>query len=784
MIARCLPLGLRLLLGMAVLTALGLVGATAVSQPGGAATDSEAPGAPGDKAVWTEADKDGFGTSTTTDSKVWYTLDDGELTEVYYPDLGTPSVRDLQLVVSDGKTFAEREARATTHKVQLVDQRALVYRQVNTDKSGDYRITKTYVTDSTRSTLLVDVSFESLSGKPYQVYALYDPSLDNGGDDDSGAVSAEALVATDEGIASALTSSPNLGKKSTGYKGTSDGWQDLRRDYRMDWSYSSSPDGNVVQTARLPVDGVENRDLTLSLGFASSAESAIQEAQASLATGFEQARTEYEAGWQAYLASLQPPPASVSETGLLRKTYNASLMTLAAHEDKTYRGAYVASPSMPWVWGRGLDSRGPDDTSGAYHLVWSRDLYQIATALLAAGDRAGAERALAYLFERQQKPDGSFPQNSEVDGTQRWENVQLDEVAFPLVLAWQLGRNDTATYQDHVKPAADYIVANGPPTPQERWENQGGWSPATIAAEIAGLVCAAEIAQANGDTDSATTYQDTADNWQQNVEEWTVTTNGPLSDHPYYLRITKSEGDNPADPDNPPDPDSPTTYEMGDAGPSEIDQRLVVDTSYLELVRLGVKPANDLDIVHTLEVVDSKAIVGPFSTPPNEPQKRGLRVKTPNGTFWYRYNFDGYGEQRDGEPWDIGFPHCDTLPKPCLESQDTIGRAWPIFAGERGEYELASEGSAAAASASERLASIAKTGNSGYMLPEQVWDGYFPPSGKPGFAPGEGTFSATPLAWTHAQFVRLAWSIEVGHPVERPQIVYDRYVGGDSQASP
>src|SRR5215216_2537103 len=184
MIARYLPLGLRLLLGMAVLTALGLVGATAVSQPGGAVTDGEAPGAPGDKAVWTEADKDGFGTSTTTDSKVWYTLDDGELTEVYYPDLGTPSVRDLQFIVSDGKTFAELETDATTHEVQLVDEQALVYRQINT-KTGKYRITKTYVTDPARSTVLVDVTFKSLSGQPYQLYALYDPSLDNGGDDDA-----------------------------------------------------------------------------------------------------------------------------------------------------------------------------------------------------------------------------------------------------------------------------------------------------------------------------------------------------------------------------------------------------------------------------------------------------------------------------------------------------------------------------------------------------------------------------------------------------------------------
>ncbi|HEX5849835.1 MAG TPA: glycoside hydrolase family 15 protein [Rubrobacter sp.] len=749
-----------------------------------AASSSEAPGAPGKKAVWTAADKDGFGTSTTTTSKVWYTLNDGKLTEVYYPDLGTPSVRDLQFVVSDGKTFAELETKATTHKVRLVDDRALEYRQINTDRDGKYRITKTYVTDPARSTVLVDVTFESLTGKPYRLYALYDPSLNNGGDNDTATSKDGQLLASDGKVASALIGSPEFGPSSSGYLGTSDGWTDLKNDYKMDWNFrSASTPGNVVQTAKTALTGLSgDRRLTLALGFGATRSGALSTARGSLTGGFQKAQAGYRAGWHGYLGSLKEAPASV-DTSLQRTTYDVSAMTLAAHEDKTYRGAYVASPSMPWVWGTTsqetgdiLDSRGPDETSGAYHLVWSRDLYQIATALMAAGDRAGANRALTYLFERQQKPDGSFPQNSTVDGSEHWENVQLDQVAFPLVMAWQLGRKDGATYRDHIKPAADYIVDHGPATPQERWENQGGWSPATIASEIAGLVCAAKIARLNGDEASATTYMSKADNWQRNIEEWTVTTNGPLADHPYYLRITKSPGDDPADSDVPPNPNAPTTYSIGDSGPSTIDQRLVVDTSYLELVRLGVKPADDPAIVRTLNVVDSKAIVGPFPTPPNEPQKRGLRVDTPNGTFWHRFNFDGYGETRDGGPWDIGYPSCDTLPRPCLQSQRTIGRAWPIFAGERGEYELAAGGSGAADSASERLASIAKTGNAGYMLPEQVWDD-FPPSGRSGFPKGEGTLSATPLAWTHAQYVRLAWSIQVGHPVEQPRVVSCRYAG-------
>src|SRR5215218_6055099 len=286
-----------------------------------ASSSSSAPGAPGDPAVWTPADKDGFGTSKTATSKVWYTLNNGELTEVYYPDLGTPSVRDLQFIVSDGATFAERETEATNQQVQLVDGRALEYRQVNTDKSGAYRITKTYVTDPARSTVLVDVTFESLTGKPYQLYALYDPSLNNSGSgesSDSGAVRNTALVATDGDVASALVASPDLAERSTGYKGTSDGWQDLKNDYRMDWGYRSSPDGNLVQTARLPVDGVQNRDATLSLGFAGSADGALQGARASLAAGFDQAQAQYETGWHDYLTPLKSPPASADSPGLMR----------------------------------------------------------------------------------------------------------------------------------------------------------------------------------------------------------------------------------------------------------------------------------------------------------------------------------------------------------------------------------------------------------------------------------------------------------------------------------
>jgi glucoamylase len=718
----------RILVPLLALTAGAAMASPVIAGPAQAAADP--PGGPGQAATWAPADKDGFGTSRTTRSPVWYTLGAGGLTEVYYPDLGTPSVRDLQFVVADGRTFAERESDSTTRRTVLADPRSLTYRQVNTERGGRWRLTKTYVTDPARASVLVDVSFESLTGRPYQVYALYDPSLSNGGLDDTGRTAGDALVASDAGSASGLAATPGFTATSTGYLGVSDGWTDLRGDFAMDWRYGSAAAGNIVQTGRTALDGRRHRHLTLSLGFGRDAGAALATARASLRSGFRPVAARYAGGWHGYLDGLARPPRSLRTAGE-RATYLASVMVLAAHEDKAYRGAYVASPTMPWAWGSSPTLENP---SGAYHLVWARDLYEIATGLLAAGDRAGAQRALDYLFTRQQRPDGSFPQNSLVDGTPHWTGLQLDEVADPILLAWQLGRRDSGTWS-HVRRAADFLVGwrdeaghTAPYTPQERWENQAGYSPATIAAEIAGLVCAADLAAANHDPADARRYLATADTWRARVGALTVTTTGPYSPRPYFLRLTKDGH-----------PDAGTTYNIGDSGPDNVDQRRVVDPSFLELVRLGVLPADDPIVVNTVSVVDSQ-----------------LAVRTPAGEFWHRYNFDGYGERRDGGPWDIGFS---------AGSRATIGRVWPIFAGERGEYEVA-----AGRGGAGRLAAMAGVADSGGLISEQVWD-----YNGPGEA-GTGTLSATPLAWSQAQFIRLAWSIQVGRPVERPGVVVRRYL--------
>jgi glucoamylase len=559
-----------------------------------------------------------------------------------------------------------RESAAATGQVTPSDPRSLTPRQVVTARDGSWRITKTYVTDPARDVVLIDVDVRSLNGRPLRLSSDLRAGLDK-----------------DRRAETALLAHPALGS----------------------------------------VDGVRSTHVTLALGLGRTKQAAQDAARASLAQGFATLSAAYAKGWHDYLDSLPARPAAAAPYAAL---YDTSLMVLAASEDKTYRGASVASPSMPWAWGQNTIEK----PSGVYHLVWARDLYQVASAQLAAGDRAAAERALDFLLFRQQKPDGSFPQNSAVDGTEHWKEIQMDQIGLPIVLAWQLGRTDARTLAK-VRLAGEYLVKHGPLTGQERWENQRGWSPATIAAEIAGLVTGADLLRRTGDAARAARWEATADAWQRSVQAWTATTNGPLSTAPYYLRVTKDRA-----------PDRPTTYNVGDSGPSAADQRRVVDPSFLELVRLGVKPAHDPVIENSVRVVDDQ-----------------LRVTSRLGTFWHRFSFDGYGETSTGAPWEIGKP----------DTYETYGRAWPLLAGERGEYELAS-----GRPATQELASMAAAAGSGLMLPEQVWDGR-PPSSGTASMPGKGTFSAAPLAWSHAQFVRLALSIDEGAPVERPAIVACRY---------
>ena len=572
----------------------------------------------GSQLRWPTAAKNGFGTSVTPESKVWFTLANGVMTEVFYPTIDSPKIKRLELHVHvDARV--EKEVNDTVHKMELPNPASLTFRQVNTANTGQYTITKTYVTDPRRNSVLIDVQLRSQI--PSYVSVDYEPTRQNSDN-------------------SALLS--NCGSKP--------------------------------QTSL---------KCTIALGFGENATAATNAARASLTRGFAATRREYEGGWSRYVAALPRIEAKH------QRQFNMAAMVLRGLEDKTFRGAVIASPSVPWGGGPNAD----EATISGYHAVWSRDLYHVATAFIALGDRATANRLLDYLFRVQQKPDGSFPRNSWVDGRPIGDALQMDQVALPVVLAYQLRRNDRATWQKHIKPAADLIVRRGPNTDQDRWEEKSGYFPATVAAEIAGLVCAAHIATINGDKDSAKGYFRTADEWAKTVQ---------LID------------------------------------PSR------VDAGFLELVRLGVKPAKDEAIIESLKVVDQT-----------------IKVATPAGEAWYRYNGDTYGETPNGGDFD---------------GRNGVGRLWTLLNGERGEYEIAVGDLAAAR---KRLDTLAQFANDGLMIPEQVWDRKDAPAG---FRFGAGTGSATPLAWSMAQFIRLAMNIKHGRNLETPDVVARRYLGSRTRA--
>src|SRR6266436_1601802 len=686
------------------------------------ATNRLAPGSPGDDAHWMSAAKEGFGSANNVASKVWFTLNDGVMSEVYYPTLDVPNVQMLQLIVVTPEGKVETESENTTHSIEVTDNaRSLSFQQENRAKSGAYVILKSYITDPDRDTVLVSVSFRAwkTDSSAYQLYVYYDPSLNNSGMHDSAWTEGNALIAQDGDKVSALIADPAFAETTNGYLGTSDGLEQLRAGKPI-IDYQRAADGNVVQVGRPGRARIvfgNGINFTLSLAFGKKPSQALANAQASLRMGFDKVSDQYRAGWH---SDLQGMPAVAAK---YQRQFNLAAMVLKALEDKTYRGAIIASPSIPW--GGGPNANEP--TISGYHAVWSRDLYQIATALYAMGDTAAANRALDYLFNVQQKQDGSFPQNSWVDGRPIGGGVQMDQVAFPLILASQFGRTDRITWSKHIRPAADFIIHHGPATVQDRWEEKSGYSPATIAAEIAGLVCAARIARLNGDLKSTQEYLKTADDWARNVEHWTATTTGPYGDGNYFLRITQNG--NPGD---------GAKIEINSGGGS-YDEREIVDQGFLELVRLGIKAANDPLVQKSLTVAD-----------------RLIDVETRVGAGWYRYNHDAYGERPDGGSYD---------------GQRGIGRLWTLLTGERGEYELAL---GAVALAHRRLDTMMSFANDGAMIPEQVWDRQESLAGK--FRFGAGTGSATPLAWSMAQFIRLAISLDRGRNVETPEIVAARYV--------
>jgi len=688
-----------------------------------AAAAGPAPGAPGSAATWNESNVTGFAGAVGTGSKVWYTLGNGELENAFYPQTDTPDTFGLQYVVTDGSSFTSTETGGTSHAISLADPHALVWQQVNKATNGDFTITKTYVADPSRSVILVQTAFDNLTSAPLQLYADYHPQLDNDGMGNTGGTDTASgdLTASNGAVSSALASSTGFSQTTTGYAGTaSDGEAALISGHTLGTAYgSASAGGHIDQLAQVPVAASGTTTFTLALAFDSSQAAAVSDASASLAAGFAATESSFEAGWHTWLGGLHSPPASVTGSTALTAQYDVSLMELKADEDKTYVGAFVAAPTVPWGASQSADTG--TGTSGAhgYHAVWTRDEYEMASTLLAAGDTADAQDALSYILAHEEESNGAVKQNTWLNGTPVFGSLQMDEVADPIILAYQLGDTGASTWPS-LKALAGYLVANGPATPEERWEEAGGYSPATMAAEIAGLLCAASIAVANGDTADAATYQSTAQSWASELDSLTYTTTGPYAGGHYFLRIT---------PDG--KPDAGTFIGIANGGGSH-DDRTVVDPSFLELVRLGVLPAGATEITGTLNAVDSQ-----------------IEVSTPEGPIWHRYDFDGYGETASGGDY----------------TGAGVGNPWPVLSGERGEYDVADGNTAGAQSLLQTMAGAA---NAGYQIPEQVWGGS---AGTGGFTFGQPDNSSTPLMWAMAQYARLAIDVSARADVDTPAVV-------------
>src|SRR4051794_559116 len=505
-------------------------------------------GAPGALSHFDLARKDCFGTARNTTSKVWYTIADGVLSDVYYPTIDNTNVETLRYVVTDGATFTDVQGRDTTYSVApLPGSNGMGCTVTTTAKSGKYEITTDYVTDPARNALLMNVSFKAGGSKDLRLYMRVDPTVNGnggGGGGNGGADSASTdsssghpiLVSSDPNTATNAANrdyaqpvymaldAPFTSEITNGFAGSpSDGLVELDDSHALTTSYPAANNGNVVQTAR--VAGSDRTiQFTASLGFGSTQSDAVSTAESALGAGWGAASDSFKQAWQAYDAGLSRPPNTVPgipgpRVARLRDEYFTSANVLKAVEDKTFPGALVAAPASPW--GQAISAGDPQNTYfGSYREVFARDLYEIWTGLMADGDTATATDATLFLFDRQQQPDGSMPRNSLLNGKVAPDsfNTQLDEAAYPLLMADQLHLTNHDLYEHHIKPAANFVAAHGPAFGVERWEEQDGYSPSTIAAEIAGLISAANLADANNDPASAAIWRATADDFQRSIK--------------------------------------------------------------------------------------------------------------------------------------------------------------------------------------------------------------------------------------------------------------------------
>ena len=689
--------------------------------------ESFAPGWPGIPGRWTGANKSGVGTAFNG-SSVWFTMSHGILNEVYSPREDEAAIRDLGFVVTGDDGFFSEEKRHAKHSPSLIYTGIPAYHTESVCEKGYYRIEKDIIADPKRSVVLIRGKFTPLKPGNYRLYAITASHIGNHGagntawlDEFKGKT---GLFASRRNTSLCLMNNGGFNDCSVGFVGFSDGWQDLIKNGKLTSIYKRAENGNVALTGEIIL---QDGTFVLALGFGRNPSEAALQSIASINEGFEKILESYSGEWREFWQK-QKPVFYAEKHGL----FSISAMVILIHRSKYIPGAVLASLAVPWGFSKG------DGDLGGYHLIWPRDMVQSAGGLIAANIKSEILNMLIY-FESTQESDGHWPQNMWIDGFPYWNGIQMDETALPVLLL-DLARRETAILESDinrfwpmVKKALAYIVKNGPVTQQDRWEENGGYTPYTIAAEISALIIGAELAELAGESVFAPYLLETADSWYSCIDRWLYVKGGELADKAgvegFYVRVT------------PPD------FEVGDdviciknRPPASCYPHIssVVCTDALALVRFGLRRADDKRIVDTVKVIDTM-----------------LKMETPSGPCWHRYNGDGYGEHKDGRPFD----------------GTGRGRLWPLLTGERGHYSVALGDIKEA----KRLLKTMEGFADGIgLFPEQVWDSRDIP--ERGLFFGRPTGSAMPLVWAHAEYLKLIRSITEERVFDMPPQTVLRYL--------
>ncbi len=699
--------------------------------------ENYAPGWPGVSARWTSSAKSGVGTALNDSSRVWFTLSHGILNEIYYPRVDQACTRDLGFIVTNERDLFAEEKRDTVCSIKYISEGVPAYRLTNEDINGKYKIVKEIIADPQRDCILQKVKFISIVKDSYHLYFLVTPHLGNRGAENSGWLGnykgKTMLFAKRKSTAMTVAASVQWKNGSVGFVGQSDAWHDIKNNKKLTCSYQQAKHGNISLVGEIEVSSEAETEFVVAVGFGQTPAEAAQRANASLFDGFDFSKKLYIKEWTDWQKTIS---LNTKARPGGKNLFLTSSSVIRTHEAKRFRGGLIASLSIPWGFSKG------DDDLGGYHLVWPRDLAETAGGLLTINAKEDVKRIINYLAATQED-DGHWPQNMWLDGTAYWSGLQMDETAFPILLI-DLAKRNGALKDEYlkklwptIKKAASFIVCNGPVTQQDRWEEDSGFSPFTLAVEIAALLTAADFAELNNERKIAKYLRELSDYWNSNIEKWTYAENSDLAKEAgvqgYYVRIAPPEVSDSSSPaagfvnikNRPPGKDMEETVH-------------IISPDALALVRFGLRSANDPRIINTVKVVD-----------------KFLKVDTPSGPSWHRYNDDGYGEHEDGRPFN----------------GTGIGRAWPLLTGERAHYEIAA---GHLAKAKSLLKAMEESSNDGGMIPEQIWDcGNIPEKelflGKP-------AGSAMPLVWAHAEYLKLCRSLNDKKIFDMPPQTFERYV--------